>query len=113
LPAANSDSKEGVREEHMSITIGKHVFEGPYRSTQDLTNDPGIFAVIAAQGERGSLIDVGESSEIGTCVQSHPNKNRWDQFSSEQRIYYAVLYTPSLDQPERRSIEHEIRKQYS
>jgi hypothetical protein len=113
LPAAKRESKEGAKEGHMSITIANHVFEGPYRSTRDLTNDPGIFAVIAAKGDRGSLIDVGESDEIGTCVQSHPNKNRWEQFSPEQIISYAVLYTPSLGQPERRAIEQEIRKQYS
>ena len=97
----------------MSITIGGHVFEGPYTRTEDLLNDPGIFAVIVADGEKGSLIDLGESNNVGKCVASHPDKPRWNQFSSEGKICYAVLYTPVFSQSERHAVEQEIRSQYS
>jgi hypothetical protein len=76
-------------------------------------NDPGIFAVIVASGDRGSLIDLGESENVGECVERHPNKSRWKEFSSEGKLCYVVLYTPVLSQDERRSLEQEIRRQYS
>jgi hypothetical protein len=96
----------------MSITIGEHVFDGPYTTTKDLMNDPGVFAVIVAEGDRGILIDVGESNNVGECIEANKNKARWDTLASNGRLCFAVLYTPSFDQTERSSIEQGIRDQY-
>ena len=96
----------------MSITIGDHVFDGPYTTTKDLMNDPGVFAVIVAKDERGTLIDVGESNNIRECVKTHKSSTRWNRFASTGRLCFAVLYTPLFDQAERSSIEQEIRAQY-
>lgn len=97
----------------MSITIAEHVFEGPYASTRELMNDPGIFAVIVASGDKGSLIDVGESNNVGECIETHPDKPRWNQFSTEGILCFAVLYTPASSPSERRSLEKKIRGKYS
>ena len=97
----------------MSIIIGEHVFDGPFQSTQELANDPGVFAVIVANGDSGTLIDVGESSGICDRVLSHPDRPKWQTFSSAGTICYAVLYTPTLNQIERKTIEKSIRTQYS
>ena len=103
---------EGERTEHMSMTIGNHVFDGPYTTTEDLMNDPGVFAVIVAKGNIGSLIDVGESNNVGECVENHRSKVRWNKFASAGTLCFAVLYTPGFDQAERSSIEQDIRAQY-
>ncbi|MBU0984486.1 MAG: hypothetical protein KKA42_11485 [candidate division Zixibacteria bacterium] len=97
----------------MSITIADHVFEGPYTSTKELMNDPGVFAVIVANGDKGALIDVGESSNVGECVENHPDKSRWHQFSTEGKLCFAVLYIPASSPSERHTIEQQIRSQYS
>jgi hypothetical protein len=97
----------------MPITIGKHVFDGPYKTTKELTKDPGIFAVVVAKGEIGSLIEIGESNNVVECVENHPDRSRWHRFSSGGVLCYAVLYTPILSQAERHSIEQEIREFYS
>ncbi|MDF1543824.1 MAG: hypothetical protein P1R58_01835 [bacterium] len=104
---------DGRRENReMSITIGKHKFDGPYTITKDIMNDPGIFAVIVANGDRGALIDVGESNNIRECVEIHGSNTRWKKFASTGTLCFAVLYTPSYDQVERNSIEQDIRSLY-
>lgn len=96
----------------MSIKIGEHVFDGPFTTTKDLMNDPGVFAVIVAKNDKGTLIDVGESNNVGECIESHKSRARWDKFAATGKLCFAVLYTPSFDQAERSSIEQEIRSQY-
>jgi hypothetical protein len=97
----------------MSITIGEHVFDGPYTNAGELDNAPGVFAVIVANGDRGALIDVGQSEDINECVASHPKKTRWREFSNKGTLCYAVLYTPAFSRDERDSIQRDIREQYS
>ncbi len=97
----------------MSISIGEQVFEGPFVNAQELKNDPGVFAVIVAKGDKGSLIDIGESNSVGECVACHPDQARWQAFSSEGQICYAVLFTPELDEQERKSIELDIRRKFA
>ncbi|MEA1980697.1 MAG: hypothetical protein U9N54_06965 [candidate division Zixibacteria bacterium] len=96
----------------MSITINEHVFDGPYTTTKDLMDDPGVFAVIIAKEEKGTLIDVGESNNIRKGIESHKNRVKWDRFTSAGTLCFAALYTPDFNQTERASIEQDIRAQY-
>lgn len=75
-------------------------------------NDPGVFAVIVAKDERGTLIDVGESNNVRECVESHKSKTRWNKFAYTGTLCFAVLYTPGFGQAERASIEQDIRSRY-
>ena len=97
----------------MSITIGDQVFDGPFQSAEELDDDAGVFAVIIANGDRGTLIDVGETESVGTGILNHPDKSRWQAFTSEGTLCYAVLYTPTFSPEERKSIEQNIRNEYS
>jgi hypothetical protein len=96
----------------MSIKIGGHVFDGPFTTTKDLMNDPGVFAVIVAKDDRGTLIDVGESNNVGECIETHKSRTKWSEFASTGKLCFAVLYTPSFDEAERSSIEQEIRSHF-
>jgi hypothetical protein len=96
----------------MSIKISDYVFDGPYTSTKDLMNDPGVFAVIVAREKKGTLIDIGESNNIKESVESHENKPRWEKIASFGTLCFATLYTPHHNRTERSSIEQNIRNQY-
>lgn len=93
----------------MSIKLGEHVFDGPFTSTKDLNCESGIFGVIIANQESGSLIDLGETDNIRKCIENHMNKPKWNGLTSEGTICYAVLYTPEFNKQERSHIEQEIR----
>lgn len=96
----------------MSITIGNHVFDGPFAVTKELMNDPGVFAVIVAKNNRGTLIDVGESNNIRESVETNKSSARGNKFASSGNLCFAAMYTPSFDKAERASIEQDIRAQY-
>lgn len=96
----------------MSIKIGDHIFDGPLTDTRELMNDPGVFAVIVAKQDRGSLIDVGESSDVRRGVESHESRSRWSEVATVGTLCYAVMYTPELGPAERSEIEQSIRAQY-
>ncbi|GBD38316.1 hypothetical protein HRbin37_00563 [bacterium HR37] len=96
----------------MSITIGKYSFEGPYDSTDSLQDRSGVYAILDQRPDGYHLIDVGESSQVKTRVETHDREGCWQRHSLGT-LMVAVLYTPHLQQPGRWAIEQEIRRQYN
>lgn len=96
----------------MSITIGKYKFEGPYPVTASLQDRSGVYAILdRKEGEHYDLLDVGESANVKTRIENHDRKNCWNR-NKKGTLYYAVYYTPNLQQSGRMEIEQEIRSQY-
>lgn len=97
----------------MSIRIGKYEFEGPYRDTASLEDRSGVYAILdQRENNRYGLLDVGESSNVKTRVETHDRKDCWER-NKKGTIHYAVHYTPGLQQAGRMAIEQEIRDQYN
>lgn len=96
----------------MSIRIGEHVFDGPYITSKDLLSNAGVFAVIVVSEGKGALIDVSESDNVRECVENHPNRARWSNYTSAGKLCFAALYTPDVSQADRHSIEQGIRQHY-
>lgn len=97
----------------MSIPIGKYEFEGPYRDTASLEDRSGVYAILdQRENNRYGLLDVGESSNVKTRVETHDRKGCWER-NKKGTIHYAVHYTPGLRQDGRMAIEQEIRDQYN
>jgi len=96
----------------MSITIGKYEFEGPYPDTASLQDRSGVYAILDhEEGGHYGLLDVGESANVKTRVETHDRKDCWNR-NKKRTLYYAVYYTLNLQQPGRMEIEQEIRGQY-
>lgn len=96
----------------MSIKIGKYEFDGPYPDTASLQDRSGVYVILdRKEAERYGLLDVGESGDVKTRVETHDRKDCWNR-NKKGTLYYAVYYTPNLQQPGRMQIEQEIRGQY-
>lgn len=96
----------------MAITIGRYEFEGPYISTGSLEDRAGVYVILCkGEGDKYSVVDVGESSEVKTRIENHDRTDCWKE-NCTGTLAYAVLYTPDIPEEGRRLIEQEIRTQY-
>lgn len=97
----------------MSIQICGYTFEGPYMSTADLQNQPGVYVILDKHTDDGwYVIDVGESNEIKNRVESHDRANCW-QRNRKGVLGVAVKYTLGWTSQQRRNLESQIREAYS
>lgn len=99
----------------MSIKLGNYVFAGPYNTTNSLEDRSGIYAILCQREGNNYLIDVGESANVKTRVETHDRKDCWNRMNRERlgNLAVAVYYTTNLEQHGRMAIEQEIRNQYN
>lgn len=96
----------------MSITIGRHIFEGPYRTTNDLRDQSGVYAIIDQRTNGNFVLDVGESAAVKSRIASHDRVDSWSK-CRQGVLGVAVCYTPNAQQFGRMAIEQEIRNQFN
>jgi hypothetical protein len=96
----------------MSLNIGNYTFEGPYTSANSLKDRSGVYAIVCHSGGRYHLVDVGESATVRSRVENHDRTSCWNS-NCNSTLMVAVFYTPNLQQPGRRQIEHEIMDQFN
>ena len=95
----------------MSIQVGPYMFEGPYQTTAYLADRPGIYAILGFPNDQKYVIDIGESHSVKTRIETHDRTSDWaSAFSGPLAV--AVLYTPTLSDFQRKSVEYHIRHSY-
>jgi len=92
----------------VSITIGRHIFEGPYRSADNLKDQSGVYAIIDRRANGNVVLDLGESGMVRTRVASHDRADSWSR-CRQGVLEVAVYYTPYA----RTAIEAELRTQFN
>ena len=94
------------------ITISSYEFEGPYSTSNDLSDSAGIYVILDNRSDgKWYLLDVGESDGIKTRIENHERQPCWRQ-NRQGTIGVAVLYTPTWSENGRRFLESKIRKEY-
>jgi hypothetical protein len=93
------------------ISLKKYNFEGPYRSTSQLQDRQGIYAILNFSNSRYLVVDIGESRKVKTRIDYHDRQSCWTQ-NSNGTLCVAVMYTPNLNDNQRRLIEQELRGYY-
>ena len=97
----------------MAIEILGYTFVGPYDSTTSLEDRSGVYAILTpTSADRYIVIDVGESSQVRTRVETHDRKRCWQRNATPSGLRYAAYYTPRLRQAGRKAIEVKIRSEY-
>jgi len=96
----------------MAIEIGNYSFEGYFSSPAYIEEAPGLYAIFCRHYEKDLLVDTGESDNVRLRVENNEKSNCWRR-NCPSALGYAVLYTPDLDEEERKRIEEEIRDQYN
>lgn len=89
-----------VFEEIMSVVIGELEFEGPFLSIDNLSDAPGIFAVVNPGDKSFDLVEMNDSDQVRETLQSHPHLPKWQKICPE--IAVLVHYTKGLSIRERK-----------
>jgi hypothetical protein len=96
----------------LGIRLGNYTFDGPYGSIDYLEDRSGVYAILCLVEDTYSVVDIGESAQVKTRVETHDRKHCWSN-NCVNGVKIAVYYTPHLHQPGRMAIEQELRDQYN
>ena len=98
----------------MGIIIGNYNFEGPYTNTSYLEAKSGIYVILSlAQNGNYDVIDIGESAQVKTRIETHDRRECWEKHSYDRQLFVAVMYTPNEHQQGRVYIEQKLRQLYN
>jgi len=97
---------------NMSVNLGGYIFDGPFVNVESLEDRAGIYTILDKRSD-GMLyvIDIGESANVKTRVETHDRATCWYR-NSYGVIVYAAYYTPYTQQIGRIRIEQELRLEY-
>jgi hypothetical protein len=84
----------------MSVLIGELEFEGPFASIENLSDAPGIFAVVNAADKSFDLVEMNDSDLVKETLKSHPHLGKWQKICPEVAVM--VHYTKGLSTKERK-----------
>lgn len=95
----------------MAITIGNLSFDGPFTGASELLPRSGVYAILgrAAAGSNWIVVDVGESGDVKSRVETHDRKPQW-QGAGHAALGVAAYY---CDVATRMQVEQALRKQYN
>jgi len=94
----------------MSIKVDDYLFEGSFMAPGDLRNKPGLFLITEFLKGRHHILDLGESEEVRTAVETHHRRDCWLQKSQKYELRVSVLYTPDLTATQRAALEKKLRR---
>lgn len=98
----------------MTITVCSYPFEGPYGDSALLRDIPGVYLVACARDGDYYLVEVGESAEVKSRIDSHESSSFWrSSCRSGGTLLFFALYVPGMHQSGRMNIERELRNRYA
>ncbi|MBX9721712.1 MAG: hypothetical protein K2X81_09980 [Candidatus Obscuribacterales bacterium] len=89
----------------MSIMIGKHEFEGPYKSIDALKESKGIYALLSHEGTEYELIHVAQADNIKEQIEL-------SRSATISKVMIAACYTPFSGLRERSRMIEEINFEF-
>ena len=92
----------------MSFERNGYHFEGAFTSPESLEERSGVYVIWCKSGENWTCLDIGESHNVKERITNHDRANQWRK-NCRGQIYYAVHYTPNLQQSGRMKIEQHLR----
>src|SRR5690349_18460628 len=95
-----------------SIAYCGYTFEGPFSSTDDLQNLPGIYVIVDMPFlglPTTPPIDVGESDDVRRRVEQHDRTRCWLE-KQRGTLAVAAMYMPLSTPEQRRAVESLLRR---
>lgn len=94
----------------MSILIGELEFDGPFLNMDDLSDEPGIFAILIKGSDDFELLEMDDAEQVRECLFAHPDRASWSELTSEVAV--AVHYTSDITSEERREIKEALEVEF-
>ena len=104
-----------MAEKTSNVTIGGYPFVCVPLASAEFKNIAAIYVILCVtQGGKWSVLDVGETGELGDRIDSHDRKVCWENNCPGQNIWVCVYHMPSNENTpaDRREIERHIRDTY-
>jgi hypothetical protein len=102
--------------ESVPIKIGEYSFTFVRLAETDFTDVAAVYVVICVLGEKGNygVIDVGQTGEVGTRINSHEREECWKRECSTGNIWVCVHTMPSVryTKDDRLHLERDLRERY-
>ncbi len=97
----------------MSVRIGRFDFKGPYETTEELHDNPGVWTIISQFHGRTSILDVGYTSDVKAAAEAARRK-LVDEVENNGggKLVYAAYYTSPSMREMGHQVEEEIRTQF-
>jgi len=96
----------------MTIHFEEYRFEGPYSSTGELEDTPGVYVIICNKNECYFPIDVGETDTVRSMIENNNRKKFWEWHSSGT-LKFSAMYTPGIQAAHRMKIVKKLRTLYN
>jgi len=94
------------------LTIGGYSFQCINLSTAEFTDISAVYVILCvASGGSSTVLDVGQTGELGSRIDSHDRRTCWERNCTSKNIWVCVRSMPNLD--DRLRVERQIRDQYS
>jgi hypothetical protein len=98
------------------VNIYRLPFKCVKLSEADFSDFAAIYVILCVdKGGNSKVIDVGQSGEVGTRINSHDRANCWKKNCQTGNIWVCLYKTPSTSytKDQRTALEGEIRKYYN
>jgi hypothetical protein len=95
----------------MSIQVGSYQAEGPFINVGGLRPRSGVYVILGRshQAERWTVVDVGESENLLSRVDTHDRAPCW-RGQGHRQLSVAAIYA---DARNRMRIERQLRQQFN
>lgn len=100
--------KQLKRSTVMSYIKWGYTVEGAWPTIEPIEDRSGVYVIYCQIADVWKVIDVGESVNLQTRLATHDRKKCWEKYCNGN-IYFAVIYTPNMQQAGRMEIEQRIR----
>lgn len=94
----------------MSILIGDYEFEGPFYTASDLSDEPGLCAMLCQVKGEFELVDLTDLDNLKHCFEGdeYTTNMRFFQDTCNGVLAAAVLYTRGMSTRQRQEIRRQL-----
>jgi len=99
----------------VNLTIGSYPFQCYRLADAAFINIAGVYVIIGvAEDGKWTVLDVGQSGELGERIQGHPRSESWHRNWPNGNIWVCVYPTPTnqFTKDQRTTIERSLRDSY-
>ena len=99
-------------EDRFSIYIGAYEFDGPYNSPDQISEEPGVFAVLCFYDKQYELLDIGYSTNLRHALVNHKDHDDWMEHCTGS-LLAAVHYDSQMNEDDAQRMIDAIERELS
>ena len=96
-----------------TMEIADYIANGPF-DIDEISKGPGVYIILCDNPDQSKygIIDIGESEDVKSRLQTHDRKDCWEQ-NCPHTLKVAVIRNNVANEDNRRVIEKKLREQFN